>query len=408
MSAKRSSRRSSAAALAKELSIIRNEFAAYMRASGYQAFTVGWYQRSLLRIATWLAARGRTLSSIHSDDVHSILDDFVVRHNGCRTFSRHRPALHRWLAFQGVSRRPADSIHVVSLRWLEDFDRFLGAANGLSTHTRIYRRRYAKEFLIWRFGRRPVAWHQVTSQDIWRFAERFCGRVCSSSANVMLCSLRVFLRYVQLRGACDASLVKAVPKVANYGRPIRPLVISDQQVRQLTRAFRKNDRAANRDCAMVLCMVDLGLRASDVARLQLQDFHPAQRYLSVFSTKTGQRRQLPLTDRLAAAIARYVRESRPANASEQLFVRILPPFDRPLGSMIVRSAVRGAYVRCGFPASWTGTHRLRHTFATRLYNHGVALRQIGDLLGHRDPDSTNRYTHIDLNGLKALAQPWPR
>jgi len=408
MSAKRSSRRLGAATLAKELSIIRNEFAAFMRASGYQTFTVGLYQRSLLSIATWLATRGKPLTSIRGDDVHSILDGFVVRHNGCRTFSRHRPALHRWLAFQGVSRRPADSIHVVSLRWLEDFDRFLGEANGLSIHTRIYRHRYAKEFLSWRFGQRPVAWHQVTSQDIWRFAERFCCRVESSSANVMLCSLRVFLRYVQLRGACDASLAQAVPTVANYGRPIRPLVMSEPQVRQLARAFRKNDRAANRDCAMVLCMVDLGLRASDVARLHLQDLNPTQRCLSVFSTKTGQRRQLPLTDRLVAAIARYVRESRPTTASDQLFVRILPPFDRPLDSMIVRNAVRGAYARCGFPKSWTGTHRLRHTFATRLYNRGVALRQIGDLLGHRDPESTNRYTHIDLNGLKALAQPWPR
>lgn len=396
------------AVLAKELSIIREGFAAHMRAKGYQAFTIGLYQRSLLGIATWLATRGRTLSSIHGDDVRSILYDFVVRHNGCRTFSRHRPALLHWLAFLGVSRRPSDSIHVVSQCWLEDFDRFLRDANGLSTHTRIYRRRYAKEFLSWRFGTRPAAWHQVTSHDIWRFAERFCCRVSSSSANVMLCSLRAFLRYVQLRGACDATLSKAVPTVANYGRPIRPVVISEPQVRQLTKAFRQNDRSANRDYAMVLCMVDLGLRASDVARLRLQDFNHTQRYLSVFSSKTGHSRQLPLTDRLAAAIARYVRESRPAKAGDQLFVRIVPPFDRSLDSKIVRCAVRAAYARCGFPASWTGTHRLRHTFATRLYNRGVALRQIGDLLGHRDPDSTNRYTHVDLNGLKALAQPWPR
>lgn len=379
-----------------------------MRAKGYQSFTVGLYQRSLLKIATWLATRGRSLSDIRGDDVRPILYDFVVHHNGCRTLSRHRPALHCWLIFLGVSRRRSDSIHPASRRWLDDFDRFLGDANGLSTHTRSYRRRYAREFLRWRFGKRLPVWDQVSARDIWNFTEQFCTRVRSSSANVMLCSLRAFLRYVQLRGACAATLSKAVPSVANYGHSIRPLVISETHVRQLTRAFRQNDRAASRDHAMVLCMVDLGLRASDVARLRLQDFNHAQKYLSVFSPKTGHRRQLPLTDRLVAAIAHYVCQSRPANASDQLFVRIQPPLDRPLDTTTVRSAVRCAYARCGFPASWTGTHRLRHTFATRLYTRGVALRQIADLLGHRDVDSTNHYAHVDLKSLRALAQPWPQ
>lgn len=408
MPSKNSSRRSEADALARELSIIREDFSAHLRAKGHQPFTVGLYQRSLLSIATWLASRGRSLSKIRGDDVDRILDGYVVRQNRCSTFSRHRPALYHWLGFLGVDRRQSESIHPTTRRWVDDYDRFLENAHGLSIHTRIYRRRYAREFLIWSFGKRVVAWHRVSPQEVWRFTEEFCQRVRSSSANVMLGSLRAFLRYVQLRGACDAALSKAVPSVANYGHSVRPSIISETQVRQLTRAFRKSNRSADRDYAMVLCMVDLGLRASEVARLSLQDFNPAQKQLSVFSSKTGHRRQLPLTNRLAVAIARYIVQPRPAYAGDQLFLRIQPPLDRPLSSSTVRSAVRCAYARCGFPASWTGTHRLRHTFATRLYKRGAALPQIGDLLGHHDLESTNRYAHVDFESLRALAQPWPR
>ena len=380
-----------------------------MRAQGYRAHTIGLYQRSLVRIATWLAAhRRRNLSSIRGDDVCLILNDLFVRRYGCRTMTRHRPALHRWLDFLGVSRRRADTMHAASRRWLDDFGRFLVDVNGLSVHTRIYRRRYARQFLKWRFGTGAARWREVTAQDIWRFAERFAGCVSSSSANVMLGSLRAFLRYVQLRGACGPDLAAAVPGVANYGRSIRPLVLSEPQGRQLLRSFRKNDPAVHRDYAMVLCLVDLGLRASDVASLRLQDFHRAEGFLEVFSAKTGHRRQMPLTDRLAAAIANYIQQARPAGVSDQLFLRIHPPSDRPLGTEIVRGAVRRAYARCGFPVAWTGTHRLRHTFATRLYSRGVDLGQIADLLGHHNLESTNRYAQVDLKSLRALAQPWPR
>ena len=96
MSVQGSFRRRVAAALAQDLSIIRGEFAARMRAQGYRAHTIGLYQRSLVRIATWLAAhRRRNLSSIRGDDVCLILNDLFVRRYGCRTMTRHRPALHR-------------------------------------------------------------------------------------------------------------------------------------------------------------------------------------------------------------------------------------------------------------------------------------------------------------------------
>ena len=84
------------------------------------------------------------------------------------------------------------------------------------------------------------------------------------------------------------------------------------------------------------------------------------------------------------------------------------PSNRPVTTTVVRLALHRAYQRCGFPRDWCGTHRLRRTFATRLYARGINLKQIADLLGHRHLTTTTRYAQTDLTGLRAVAQPWPR
>jgi len=406
MSKKRSPGRKAAAKLARELSIIWVHFAAHMRRGGYARGTIRKYQNSLERIAAWLVDNGRSLRAITGDDVPPILSDFFWKQFRCRTITRHRPALYSWLRFLKRSCRVTPKEAQAGwFPWVDSYDRFLAKDRGLAGHTRIYRRRYARMFLRWRFRDGPACWNRVTPQDTWRFAERFSGRIKPASANIMLCSLRSLLRYAQLRGACGPELAEAVPHVANYGNGRGIEVLSDRQRRKLLKAFSANTVRGIRDHAIALCLVDLGLRASDVVHLRLGDFDRAGRSLMVFSSKTGDQRQLPLNDRIAGAIDNYIRKARPAGASDQLFLRISSPVDSPLGVETVRSTIRSAYARCGFPPQWTGTHRLRHAFATRLYARGADLHQIGKLLGHRDIESTNRYAQVDLHSLRSLAQP---
>ena len=408
MSKKSSSTEKAAAELASELSIIWVKFAAHMRRGGYARSTIRQYQNSLERVAAWLVDNGRSLRAITADDVPLILRDFFLKQFRCRTITRHRPALYSWLRFLKRScRLTPKEAHAGWVPWADSYDRFLAEDRGLAGHTRIYRRRYTQMFLRWCFRDGPACWNRVTPQDIWRFAERFSGRIKPASINLMLSSLRSLLRYAQLREACGPELAAAVPHVANYGNERGVEVLSEQQRRKLLKAFTVNTVRGLRDYAIALCLVDLGLRASDVVHLRLSDFDRPGRSLTVFSSKTGSQRQLPVSDRIAGAIGSYIRKARPAVASDQLFLRISAPVDSPLGVQTVRSAIRRAYARCGFPPHWTGTHRLRHGFATRLYTRGADLHQIGKLLGHRAIESTNRYAQVDLRSLRSLAQRWP-
>jgi integrase len=155
-------------------------------------------------------------------------------------------------------------------------------------------------------------------------------------------------------------------------------------------------------------MLDLGLRAGEVIGLRLQDIDWQARQLSVRFTKTGRGRRLPLPTDVLKALRDYLRTGRPQNASfDHVFLRHPRRSGYPLSRSALKAMVRLAYCHCGFPPTWSGTHRLRHTFASRLHQRGVDMKPIADLLGHRRLDSTNLYTQVNLDALRRLAQPWP-
>jgi len=83
------------------------------------------------------------------------------------------------------------------------------------------------------------------------------------------------------------------------------------------------------------------------------------------------------------------------------------PVGAAIGTELIRGRIRPAFAQVEGCAHWTGTHVLRHTAATRLHRHGVSLKEVADLLGHRSIDTTAIYTKMDLPTLAAVALSWP-
>lgn len=154
---------------------------------------------------------------------------------------------------------------------------------------------------------------------------------------------------------------------------------------------------------MALCLVDLGLRAVEVSRLRLDAVDWGCKLMIVPGVKASPGRQLPLPPHIARALRDYLRH-RPRTDAAQLFVGQTLLRGRPLTSWAIAAAMGRAYRRCGF-VGWHGTHRLRHSFATRLYARGATTKEIADLFGHRLVATTDHYTQAD--DLRPLAQPWP-
>ena len=386
--------------LAADLDLINGGFTDYLRQRHTAEFTIALYRRFLRQVAWRLARYGRRAVTLRRRDVPWVMRRCLP---GWKTTSRRtrRSGLLRWLRFIGRFDelvRPARW-----QRWLNAYDQFLRVDRALADSTRAAALRVIGQYLAWQFRGRPVRWDRVHADDLRRYAALRCRVLSAKSVNDTLSTLRQFLRFLHLRGKCSPSLVLAVPKVADFGHQKFPEVLDGRDRRRLLNAFNRRSGQGRRDYAIAVCLLDLGLRAIEVSRLRIDKIDWRRKSLMVPAAKASPGRQLPMPGHVAKALRRYVRHRPPTDAAE-LFVGETLLRGRPLTSWAIAAAMNRAYRRCGFDG-WYGTHRLRHSFATRLYAHGATTKEIADLLGHRLVSTTDHYTQTD--DLRIIAQPWP-
>ena len=77
------------------------------------------------------------------------------------------------------------------------------------------------------------------------------------------------------------------------------------------------------------------------------------------------------------------------------------------GPSTVSTLVRRALERAGLNPPMKGAHLLRHSLATGMLRGGASMAEIGEVLRHRNPNTTEIYAKVDVAGLSSLAQPWP-
>ena len=116
---------------------------------------------------------------------------------------------------------------------------------------------------------------------------------------------------------------------------------------------------------------------------------------------------LPLSAKLWSALIEYLTQARPQTSCRTLFVRFSHPYGEPMRCSHIRGVVRRNGAKAGLEDSASGTHILRRTAATKLYNSGNSLKRTADILGHESLDSTTHYAKADVAGLLTVAAPWP-
>jgi site-specific recombinase XerD len=219
-------------------------------------------------------------------------------------------------------------------------------------------------------------------------------------------ALRTFLRYARYLGEVALDLAAAVPIVANWSMTSIPRAISADHVRQLLASIDRRTAVGRRDYAVLLLLARLGLRASEVAFLELDDIDWKSGRLYVRG-KGAQRLELPLPTEVGQAIVAYLRHGRPLSTSRRVFLRAKAPLCGFRSACGVGSIVRHSLQRAGINAPTTGAHQFRHGLATEMLRQGASLSEIGELLGHRHPQTTKIYTRVDIKALRTLALPWP-
>lgn len=251
---------------------------------------------------------------------------------------------------------------------------------------------------------RPRGAHlrRLSAREVREFLRKEVRGFSPGHARWVASALRSLVRYLHVEGLILASLVGAVPSISGWRGASLPRALTPGSVPRVLHSCDRRRLSGRRDFAVLLLLVRLGLRAGEVARLEL-DALDWRRGEVVVHGKGKTLARLPLPQDVGAALSAYL-VRRPRVASRALFLRSRAPLRR-LTSRAITHLVAKASQRAGLAR--VSPHRLRHTLATEMLRRGATLAQIAQVLRHRSLATTALYAKVDRVALRELAQPWP-
>jgi integrase/recombinase XerD len=283
---------------------------------------------------------------------------------------------------------------------LAGYREYLVLERGLAQSTIEHCLREARLFL----GQLPDGLEigELTAADVSAFLARECPRRTGSGARSLTSKFRSFLRYLYVEGLVAAPLVWAVPRAASQRDRSLPRGLEPVIVTRLLSSCDRRRLLGQRDYAILLLLVRLGLRAGEVAAMTLGDVAWRRGELLIHG-KGNRQDVLPLPVDVGEAVVSYLRR-RGRDEISAVFVNVCAPRG-PLTRSAVKSVVRRACERSGVPV--ISPHRLRSTAATGMLAGGASLEEIAQVLRHRDVKTTSIYATVDRARLRPLARPWP-
>jgi site-specific recombinase XerD len=387
-----------------------SRYGTHLRRGRYAPSTQRVYLCCVAHFAHWLTAERCSLSAIGKAMVARFLSEHLPVCCCSYPVRRLRHELRAALALllevlraDGVGAQDPASDTAVAQE-LVRFDRHMRDVWGLADSTRRQRGRIIGEFLQVHFGDQPIIVSKISATSVRRFV--LGGRGHSpGSIGVIGGAVGCYLRFRSMSGDRVSELAAAIPRAAHWRLASLPEVLTDVEIDELLQSFDQPFPSHRRAYAMTRCLIDLGLRSSEVVNLRLEDINWADGTISLCGTKGRRTDVLPLPSATGSAIAAYLREERPQTSNRAIFVRHVAPYDKPIEKGVVKRAVMAGYRRCGWTR--TGVHILRHSVASRLLRTGAPMKDIADVLRHRSLDTSAIYAKVDLTRLSAVALPWP-
>jgi site-specific recombinase XerD len=290
-------------------------------------------------------------------------------------------------------------------RLMHDYGRFLAQERGLSQVTLDNYLPAVRRFLVHAFGTRTLQLDQLGASAINRFILRDRSTFSPKRVQLTTSALRSFFGFLYLRGELAAPLAASVPTVATWRLSELPQFLEPGQVQQILQSCDRSSPCGRRDYAALLLLARLGLRAGELVHLCLEDINWSAGEVLVRG-KSSREDRLPLPPEVGRALAAYLQKDRPVCSSRRVFIRMKAPYVGFSTSVAICDIVRRALQRARLQPGRKGAHLLRHSLATQMLRGGASLTQIGQILRHQLPQTTEIYAKVDLTALRAIAQPW--
>lgn len=289
---------------------------------------------------------------------------------------------------------------------LSRYETYLRSERGLVAHTILNYQTCARKFLLERFREGPFCLRKIKPPDISGFVLRHGPNMAVGTAHQMTTAFRSFFRFLFQKGELQADLSASVPMVADRQLSTVPKHLSSKEVERMLKACDRRTARSRRDYAILLLLARLGLRAGEVVGLRLDDINWRAGEILIRG-KGLLYDSMPLPADVGEALSSYLRQGRPACRTRRVFLRMVAPRRGFANTAAVRSIVRQALSRADLHPAFKGAHLLRHSLATSMLRSGATTGEIGEVLRHRGPNTTEEYAKVDFDGLRSLAHPWP-
>lgn len=219
-----------------------------------------------------------------------------------------------------------------------------------------------------------------------------------------LCVLRTFYTWLWEQKIIGGNPAHALPEFVCHPYGASDYLTVDECFRMLETINRRKP-PGERNFTMIALLWSTGLRSRELCMLDWEDVDLEDAHIKVRHGKGGKQRIIFLNERIHKDLKRYKRSmlgpktgplfnSIETNCPTQQGVGRLKP--KRLGE-IVNETARAAKI-----SRTIGVHIFRHTFATHMFEAGVPLKDLQQILGHDDPTETTRYIHITIAAAKRL------
>lgn len=282
---------------------------------------------------------------------------------------------------------------------IEEFLEHLSVERNRSHRTLANYHHALSRFRGWLPGEK--GWEQAEAEDFRDYLFLLMrGKLGRATVRLHFAALRSFYRYLVRRRGLPVNPVAEVQ--LPMAEKKLPVVLNERQVQELVekplRIVQPKQAPAwtgERDAAVLELFYSSGIRLSELAALDVEDFDLHQECVRVFG-KGSKERICPVGTAAAEAIHRYRNAARVM--SGPLFVG---KSRKRLTTRAISDLFRKYHALCDIPQK-ASPHKLRHSFATHLLDHGADLRSVQTLLGHASLSTTQIYTHVSIERMKRV------
>ena len=367
-------------------------FAAELRSHGYTELSLRNLLHLMADLSRWLQSERIPVDHFGQ----TAMRRFVAKRRRTYTHFTSERALRPLLTYLRAigAMSPIVAAAPPRTELLREYERYIVEERGVTPAVRERYLAVGDEFLR---GRKISS---LTARDVTRHVS---AHLSVGGFSLWLSALRSVLRFLFVASKTATNLVFAVPSTPRWSQTSLPQALEPDELGSMLSTCDRRTTVGARDYAALLLLSRLGLRAGEVAALQLEDIDWRAGELTIRG-KGKSLARLPLPVDVGEALVAWLRRARRSKSARSAFVSVRAPY-RPLTAQAIKAIAISAMRTVGIDRG--GTHRLRHTAATQMLRRGASMTEIAQVLRHRHVNTTAIYAKVDHGSLRAIAKPWP-